>query len=165
MKIVTAPNNPPSGVNYYVKVFLAGGITGCRNWQETTIEILKQYEKIYDLGNLLVFNPRRPDFDIGKNDEEIEQIKWEHKWLNKCNIVSYFFDNSESVQPITLYELGRYTHKKKSIITVTEGYKRQNDVLIQTALDGLYCNIADEQNAIFQHAIAIAQSVNSLEVN
>ena len=138
------------------KVFLAGGITKCRDWQSEVIKTIEEsFGDLYDLSDLVIFNPRRDDFDVNKKDEEINQIKWEHNFLTKAHIVSFFFDASESVQPITLYELGKWANKKTSVITVCRGYKRENDVLIQTALDGLYCGVYSPEDAVYQHARSI----------
>ena len=55
-----------------------------------------------------------------------------------------YFCNSESVQPICMYELGRNIIRmqnrfpsdweKRIVISVEDGYKRKEDVLIQTEL-------------------------------
>ena len=166
MHVITAqqtviPNNvltPPT------LVFLAGGISGCRNWQEEVIEKLGAMVPLYpELKRAVLINPRNPDFDMDNPGMAFEQIKWEHYWLRRADIVSYFFDNSESLQPITLYELGKWANKKQSVITVCNGYKRQSDVYIQTALDGLYCGMYDPKDAIDQHARSIAHAVSAFQ--
>ena len=160
MRVVTSPE-------YYtspnIKIFLAGGITKCHNWQRNVIDHLKYFEQYYPkLKNAIIYNPRRDNFEDLSPEEEYEQISWEHEYLEKCNIFTCFFDASESVQPITLYELGRWAHKKENIITVVEGYSRLNDVLIQTALDGLECYVRTPGEADLEHARTIAQRVNRL---
>ena len=115
----------------------------------------------YNLDNVTVFNPRRDDFDVTDKNAEIEQIKWEHSWLTRCDIFSCFFEASESIQPITLYELGRYAKNKNydPVITVQKGYLRERDVLIQTAIDKLPVNYISGEDAILQHARSIAQRI------
>ena len=129
-----------------ISVFLAGGITNCRNWQREVIEYLRQYD-INNSLNLRVFNPRRDNFDITKDDPE-KQIRWEYATINyRADIFSMYFCNSESDQPICMYELGMHLgklsekirgdvwdHGLRTIISVEDGYKRANDVLIQTDL-------------------------------
>jgi len=159
MRVIQAPNKDIiSTIKGEFFVFLAGGITSCYNWQDKVIETLYEHP---DLADLVIFNPRRDNFDIEERGATYEQILWERKYLKKCDLVSYFFDASESVQPITLYELGKYGDSKdiSPIITVVEGYKRQNDVLIQTALSGLHANVhATVEEAIYEHARAISDA-------
>ena len=76
-----------------------------------------------------------------------------------CDIFSCFFVDSESVQPITLYELGKYATKKNSVISIVSGYKRTHDVVTQLALDRTYCSVYYEyREAIREHARKIALS-------
>jgi len=111
--------------------FLAGGITGCKDWQKEVINELKEYE----CPNLVIMNPRRDNFPIGDKNASREQIEWEYNWLERCNIFSMYFDGGESIQPICLYELGRNLVKKKNVvISVEDGYSREQDVIIQTEL-------------------------------
>ena len=162
MKILQSPTELSSmRLSSYEKacsvfVFLAGGITDCPPWQDKVIKKLEELEGIFDLSKLIIINPRRQEWDMEDPNAIVEQIKWEHKYLKKCDIVSYFFSNSESLQPITLYELGKWANKKSSVVTVEKGYKREKDVYIQTALDGLCCGVYKEGDAIEQHARTIA---------
>ena len=141
MKVFTAVED------YYpedneICVFLAGGITNCPNWQKGVIERLKEYT--FSETPLCVFNPRRENFPIHDPNASFEQIDWEYKWLERADIFSMYFSGGESVQPICMYELGRnivkmqnrfpLDWKKRIIISVEDGYKRKQDVLIQTGL-------------------------------
>lgn len=162
MIVITAPEHRGT---YNVKVFLAGGITGCEHWQDKVINELEKLATYHDLRDVFVYNPRRENFDVRNPDAEIEQIRWEHDYLIRCDIVSYFFAACESLQPITLYELGRYGKSKKTepVITVQKGYLRERDVLIQTALDGIAVNHIPGEDAVLQHARSIAQRVQELK--
>lgn len=162
MKVITAPDHL---VTHDVKVFLAGGITGSEHWQDKVINELEKLATYHDLRNVIVYNPRRENFDVKDPDAEIEQIKWEHDYLTRCDIVSYFFAACESLQPITLYELGRYGMSKETepVITVQKGYLRERDVLIQTALDGIAVNHISGEDAVLQHARSIAQRVQEVK--
>lgn len=142
-------------------VFLSGGITGCGDWQRDIIEELGSLHDsgMFDLSSLVIFNPRRDEFDMLDRDMAIEQIKWEHRRLEMCDIFSCFFVDSESVQPITLYELGKYATNKNSVISIVSGYKRTHDVVTQLALDRTYCSVYYEyREAIREHARKIALS-------
>jgi len=83
MKVITAPQRY-SLQEKECSVFLAGGITGCPNWQQTVIKSLEKslrgspYEQ-----NIVVFNPRRKNFPINKPSASYEQIKWEYDQLSR----------------------------------------------------------------------------------
>lgn len=157
MKVITAPDKwAPYGMGDSKTVFLAGGITGCWHWQDRVIEELEKLGGQFNLGNVVIFNPRREDFDVSDKEAEIEQIKWEHRYLKDCDVFSVYFEANESLQPITLYELGKWALRKKSVITVQKGYLRENDVLIQTALDKLQVSHISGEEAIKHHARMIA---------
>ena len=141
MKVITAIEDyKPSPDD--ICVFLAGGITNCWEWQKELIKELKRNDEGYE--NLVVFNPRRDDFPIGDPNASREQIGWEFKWLERMDIFSMYFCNDESDQPICMYELGRNIVRmqmrfptdwqKRILVACEDGYKRENDVHIQTGL-------------------------------
>lgn len=109
-------------------IFLAGGITGCPDWQK------KLVDKIKDL-DIIIYNPRRANFDISDPNASKIQIEWEHEMLKKSDVISFWFCKGE-IQPITLYELGAHTKTSKPlIIGMDKGYERRSDVEIQTKLE------------------------------
>ena len=127
--IVTAPNE------YYgleiVKrpsLFLAGGITGCEDWQSTMIEYLKN-------DKVIIYNPRRKDFPIGDPTAAETQITWEFEKLAKASAISFWFAAGTD-NPIVLYELGMWSNSgdRPCIIGLDEHYARRQDVIIQTTL-------------------------------
>ena len=75
MKYIEAPDLTIDVVNMPT-VFLAGGITGCSDWQQEMVELLADTE-------YLLANPRRKNFPIGNPEAAEEQIKWE--WRVGCN--------------------------------------------------------------------------------
>lgn len=143
MKVVTAVEDVDrSGISPYdVKVFLAGGISNCRNWQNKVIDILSHKP---ETERLVVFNPRRENFPIYDSNAAKEQIEWEFYSLLRADIFSVYFCNSESVQPITFYELGRNVTRMDHlygrnacdhiVVSVENGFSRTRDVVIQTGL-------------------------------
>lgn len=163
MKVVTAPENS----NGYWSVFLAGGISGCTNWQAKVIAELEHLSECYNLSNVAIYNPRRDDFDVTDRTAEIEQIKWEHSMLTKADVLSIFFANSDSVQPITLYEFGRFCKVKGTIpvVTVQKGYKRERDVLIRCALDRINVTHISSDEAIQCHAQQIVNAIKRYRGN
>lgn len=109
-------------------LFLAGGITGCINWQADLADLLKD-EKI------VLLNPRRINFPIDDQNAAPEQIKWEYTHLQKADAVSFWFPK-ETVCPITLYELGVQIAKDKPLFMgIDPEYSRRLDVEIQTRLE------------------------------
>ena len=107
-------------------LFLAGGITGCPDWQQEMITALSNT-------SLVVFNPRRTQF-FSHKDAAKEQIIWEYTHLCKATAISFWFPQ-ETLCPIALYELGAWSMTNKKIfIGVHPAYQRIQDVRIQTAL-------------------------------
>lgn len=140
MKIITAPEKYEYSPDD-IKVFLAGGITNCVNWQQKVIDGISDRD-LYR--RIALFNPRRENFPINDKTAAYDQIKWEFNAIEKCDIFSMYFAAGESDQPICMYELGRNILRMQMrfptdwqdriIITIEEGYKRKNDVVIQTRL-------------------------------
>ena len=106
IKIVTAVEK------YEVKpgdvcMFLAGTIDNgsSKDWQMELLEWLKDYQTEK---NVIVFNPRRKEWNPNPSKEELdEQIEWELEALSKCSyIIMNILGTSKS--PITLLELGLF---------------------------------------------------------
>lgn len=157
MKVVTAIEDfTPDLKTEEITVFLGGGITNCWDWQNLIIEYLKAKEKEgEDLSQMVIFNPRRPNFPIDDPFAAYAQIEWEYKWLMACDIFSMYFAGGSSIQPICMYELGRYSYRMENsfpwdyqnrvIVTVEPTYKRASDVVIQMRLAfGPYSKIVYE---------------------
>ena len=123
-----SPNRTEEGVLALCNlptVFLAGGITGCPDWQSAIRTMLD---------DVIIFNPRRKDFPIGDPDAALEQIKWEHDHLRLVDAILFWFP-CETLCPIVLYELGAWSMAKKPIfVGAHPDYKRRQDVEIQTKL-------------------------------
>ena len=143
MKVITAPEKYDLK-DGEVGIFLAGGITNCDNWQKDIIKKLEDcsdYEEYKE--NFVIFNPRRDNFDITKDDPN-EQIRWEFNMLEKCHVFSMYFCEGISDQPICMYELGRNIVRMQNrfptdwqeriVVSVESGYKRKTDVFKQVSL-------------------------------
>lgn len=139
MKIITAPQNYDKR-SEEISIFLAGGITNCPKWQDEVINKLDGF----GLQKLVIYNPRQEHFDITDTNASYKQIAWEYQYLEKMDIFSMYFSDGNSDQPICMYELGRnivrmqnrfpYDWRKRIVITCEDGYKRKQDVYIQTKL-------------------------------
>lgn len=107
-------------------IFLAGGITGCPNWQQKAEQLLKnKYE---------VHNPRQENFDVTNPHAAREQIEWESHYLNRADVIIFWFCE-ETIQPIALFELGRWSYVQKRIFVGADlNYPRRVDVVEQLRL-------------------------------
>ena len=133
-QIITAPSVEKP---LYVSLFLAGGITNCKEWQKDVIRELESED-------VSIYNPRQDHFDITNKNASYEQIVWEYERLEQMDLFSMYFCNDNSDQPICMYELGRNIVRmqnrfpsdwqKRIIIGVEDGYRRTQDVVIQTHL-------------------------------
>ena len=111
-------------------LFLAGGITGCSDWQEEFVSALH----LVDLPNLRILNPRRESFDVTAKNINVEQIYWEHEALCYADAILFWF-TPETVCPITLYELGTWSMTSKPLFMGCHPeYARKEDVVVQTRL-------------------------------
>ena len=127
MRYVKCPDILFHGFNEFT-LFMAGGITGCPDWQESFKALLS------DEGSLVLVNPRREMFDITDPTMSDQQIKWEHIHLEQCQGVSFWFPE-ETLCPITLYELGKIAMSNKVMFVGTHpNYKRRFDVIKQLQL-------------------------------
>lgn len=112
-------------------LFLAGGITGCPDWQSkiiSTLELSWVSKKHY------IYNPRRKDFDASNKDVEFEQISWEYEHLEQCDKMIFWFP-CETLCPITLFELGKWCNGNKILaIGIDPKYQRKADIEVQMSL-------------------------------
>lgn len=150
MTIIRPPKMLAIGDIPKTKLFVAGGISNCPNWQA-------EIEKELDNEDLLIINPRRPNFSMNTDDPESrKQIQWEHFYIQLSDIVIFWFP-CETVCPITLYELGSALKTKKKLVIGTHpNYSRRFDILVQAEMEGhsgiIYDNLTDMISFI-KHAI------------
>ncbi len=132
MQYIEAPKS--TKVKWRKTVFLAGGITSCRDWQSDIVSMIRR-EKI----DVTVFNPRRKRFPIDKPNEALRQIRWEFKKLHLADIITFWF-SKETMCPIVLWECAAALERWKAdsgqtlIIGCDPEYTRLQDVQIQTGL-------------------------------
>lgn len=115
---------------YRMRVFLAGGITDCWDWQTAIIGELADLPD-----DVLLMNPRRANFPIGDPDAAPAQIAWEFAHLMAADLIAFYFTAGPSPQPIVMYEFGRYMALGKPLaVAVEDGYLRAQDVQVQAGL-------------------------------
>lgn len=131
-------------------LFLAGGITGCPDWQSYVINGLVQED-------LVLLNPRRVQWDMSANQEEsIAQIAWEHEHLQMADEILFWFPK-ETLCPITLLEYGKYMMSNKRLIVGTHPeYQRRFDIIAQTQLERPGVIIYDNLDDLIKQAITPA---------
>jgi hypothetical protein len=110
------------------RLFLAGGITDCPDWQSVLVEDLAHLD-------VIVYNPRRREFDVSDLSHTEEQIRWEYRHLRRADAVLFWFP-SETLCPIVLFELGVQSAiaGRTIFVGVHPEYKRRADVLVQMSL-------------------------------
>lgn len=173
MKVITAPEIISDIEDDDIVIFLAGGITNCQDWRKSVISNLN---KVYENDDrVVIFNPRREGFGKLEETEVYNQIKWEFDAIEECDIFGMFFCDSKSVQPISMYELGKqlsyckYTFGKNeniihTLIGVEEEYSRKEDVIIQSNLMGYPVDVlrGSKEQRYEDFANKIAFRINSL---
>jgi hypothetical protein len=104
-------------------VFLAGGITGCPDWQAEIADLLRDTD-------LVLCNPRQPSFDVTDPRGAEKQIAWEVDHLRACDVKLFWFPDSGTVpQPIALFELGYAAGSgKRLVVGCDPNYCRRYDV-------------------------------------
>lgn len=105
-------------------VFMAGGISGCPDWQSELSEYLTS-------ADVTLLNPRRANFGSTSTKP---QIAWEQNHLRLADAILFWFPK-ETLCPITLFELGSWVKfDKPLVIGVHPEYARRTDVEIQIDL-------------------------------
>jgi len=128
-------------------LFLAGGISGCENWQSRMVLHLTDVP-------IVIFNPRRKDFPIDDPKAAQAQIEWEYEYLRKASMILFWFP-SETLCPIVLYELGAWSMTDKKIfVGVHPEYKRRQDVEIQTKLVRPFVDIVCDLGTLSEQIIS-----------
>lgn len=128
-EIVQAPSEIKSDDG--IKLFIAGGISNCPQWQDQLIKkLINDSRLIYPNKKIILINPRCEDCPL-----EEPQTKWEYKKLRKSDIIIFWFSIG-SLNPIALFEYGSYikSRSKKIIVGCDPDYLRKNAVIIQTKL-------------------------------
>lgn len=109
-------------------LYLAGGITGCPDWQAEAVALLAD-------APIVLFNPRRRNFRVADRDAAATQVRWEYQHLRRASLVLFWFTEGASPQPIALYELGALAAGDKPLVVGAHpDYIRRIDVVLQLAL-------------------------------
>lgn len=103
-------------------VFLAGGITGCPDWQATAAARLSPHAD--------VLNPRRRNY-VTADEEYARQVEWEYRHLRRADLIMFWFA-AEAIQAIALFELGAFAASEKPMVVGADPlFPRRTDVVLQ----------------------------------
>jgi hypothetical protein len=127
-------------------VFLGGGITDCPDWQQ---EVRARLEGEH----LTLLNPRRANFPIDDPNAAEGQIKWEFEMFDRCHGIIFWFP-CETLCPIVLYELGKWTARTKSQAAWTNSYPKDKPLFI-----GAHPDYARRQDVIIQTRLELPDQV------
>ncbi len=117
-------------------LFLGGGVTNCPDWRADLRRSLAGVPWV-------LLNPRRKHFDVHDPSVAQAQIEWEHHHLHLADAVLFWFC-AETLQPITLYELGAWSMSGKPLfVGVHPAYLRSLDVIVQTRLNRPEVQVVD----------------------
>lgn len=154
MNIITAPHDLYDlSTAHAPSLFLAGGITNCPDWQSELIELMRGQSVLNDL---VVYNPRRQDFDISNPKASEEQICWEFAKLRDADVVSFWFAPG-SVNPIVFYELGQWGNSRGGrpmCVGCDPAFTRTQDVVMQTKLARPEITVQTSLEALVDQVVA-----------
>lgn len=124
MNVIKPPTKIPSDSKL---LFLAGSIEmgKAENWQQ-------RVERLLESSSWVILNPRRDDWDSSweqnkDNKQFREQVEWELQGLENALAIILYFDPSTK-SPISLLELGIFSHSRKLIVVCPEGFWRKGNV-------------------------------------
>lgn len=135
-------------------LFLAGGISGTGNWQQSVAEMLAGTDLV------LLYPRRRRQFPIGDPSAAEGQIAWEFRHLRRAAARLFWFP-PETLCPIALYELGAWTVVPGPLFVGTDPrYARHADVEIQTRLARPDLRVVDSLEALAGQVISWAHGTD-----
>jgi len=127
MRAVVAPHPFSRSIGDGPAVFLAGGITGCPDWQQAVTMALRGE-------HVVVLNPRQPHYDADNPDNYTRQVDWEFTHRNhEALAYMLFWFPAPQIQPIALFELGDALARPELPVVVGADprYSRHLDVVQQ----------------------------------
>lgn len=106
-------------------IFLAGGCT--TNWRD---EFIRKFSERCKSENVVIFSP----FCDSKKIKLRDLLFWEREHLLNCHMIVFNFEGSDSPQPGSMFELGRYGIMKavwgNTIVNIDDNFKLKREVEI-----------------------------------
>jgi len=112
IKLIKCPAEYERTYSFAKSVFLAGGITGCPDWQSNFVNLALA---LYGDRDRVIIDPRRDNFDASDPKMTEEQIAWEYRHLRRVSQIAFWFPK-ETLCPITLFELGAALERHQDIL-------------------------------------------------
>lgn len=154
MTLIVCPDRPPFPRTTPL-VFLAGGITGCEDWQT---DFAERFDA--DDTSVILANPRRAEFgDVTDPVLGDEQIGWECEYLDQAEHVIFWFPNTAACI-MTQHELGGALEReriaersgkpeRRVLIGVELGYMREFDVHTQARKKTPWIDVVDNLDDLY----------------
>lgn len=124
----TSPERPDDPADCECSIFLGGTIEGGAgiDWQK---DLSKRLGEILPPNKRInVYNPRRYHWDQNTNvGERINQIKWEHYYLDRSDIIVMNI-LGDSKSPISLMEIGMYADQDSLLVFCPKSFYRYENV-------------------------------------
>jgi len=140
MKVVTIkPPHIYKTTERSITMFLAGSIEmgKAEMWQDDVTEFLSSGISNDKADELVIFNPRRDDWNNSwKQDESdpnfVEQVEWELEHIEKSDVVAFYLQPGTK-SPISLMELGivgpaSFALNQRVVVLCPEGFHRKGNV-------------------------------------
>jgi hypothetical protein len=116
-------------------IFLAGSIEmgKAARWQADFIDgFEKKARRIVSEDQWAILNPRRPDWDSTweqkmSNANFFQQVDWELTFLERATHRIFYFAK-DTISPISLLELGKFSDHGSNYVYVDPGYLRKGNV-------------------------------------
>jgi hypothetical protein len=128
---IIKPPTPLPPADGRISVFFAGSIEMGRaiDWQA---ELQERLDTAVLPFALLIFNPRRDDWDAtweqaSHHPQFREQVTWELNALEQAELIAMYFDPATQA-PISLLELGLFAHAGKMGVCCPHGFWRKGNV-------------------------------------
>jgi hypothetical protein len=132
-------------------VFLAGGITGCPDWQELIARRLVG-------AGIVVINPRCRKFPTDDPAAAKRQIAWEFRHLRRATARAFWFP-SATLCPIALFELGAWSNSPGPLFVGADpAYDRRLDVIEQLRLARPDVAVVNTPDKVADQVLAWAES-------
>lgn len=118
-------------------IFLAGSIemNKASDWQKDV------EERLSDIDNLTVLNPRRDDWNSDweqtiTNEHFKGQVDWELDMLERASIILLYLEPG-TLSPISLLELGLFANTGRLVVCCPEGFWRKGNVDVVCTRHGI----------------------------
>lgn len=134
-----------------MSIYLAGGISGCPDWQSRAAESLRHLP-------ISVLNPRQARYP-GGDPAFRAQVRWEYHHIRRADVLLFWFP-AASLQPIVWYELGAVVGTESHIcVGADPAYARRLDLEVQLLLARPRLRLNSDLDATINEAIDLLGTI------